>query len=144
MIAHSHSLNKDTPEDIKHIYYEILAGFESITVIDSCHPEQRVTTYAFTGAVLLMRKLLMHFAVDCGAPTGKSFSYYQEYLLAPQNGILPSHAKFQAKMTDFVSAVRKQGNIANHELIICTSDEAHAIFKGILLILINFGYAEDH
>jgi len=50
--------------------------------VASLHAEARscVTVNAFTSAVLTCRKLLMHLAVEKGAPEGKSFLEYVEYL----------------------------------------------------------------
>jgi len=60
--------------------------------INSLYDEARSCTgaIAFTAAVLACRKLLMHIAVDKGAPEGKRFIEYVEYLsdknYVPPNG----------------------------------------------------------
>ncbi len=69
-----------------------------------------------TAAVLLLRKLLMHIAVDLGADEGKSFVDYVTYL-AEQHVIAP-------QASGWVDEIRQQGNEKNHEIKVSTPDEA--------------------
>jgi hypothetical protein len=69
-----------------------------------------------TAAVLLLRKLLMHVAVDLGADPGKNFTEYVDYLAA--NHVIPPQA------SGWVDEVRQQGNIQNHEIDVASSDDA--------------------
>ncbi len=71
---------------------------------------------SFTSAVLTCRKLLMHIAVEKGAPAGNSFMEYVEYL--SQKGYIPPHGK------GWVDYIRTKGNEANHEINIMTSIDA--------------------
>jgi hypothetical protein len=63
---------------------------------------------SFTSAVLTCRKLLMHIAVEKGAPTNQSFLQYVEYL--EQNHYVPPGGK------GWVDYIRTKGNEANHEI----------------------------
>lgn len=82
---------------------------------------------AFTSAVLTCRKLLMHLAVEKGAPEGRPFVEYVEYLA--QKGYVPPDGK------GWVDHIRKRGNEANHEIIIMTRPDAEdlLIFAEMLL-----------
>jgi len=80
------------PQDINNLYYEI---------------RKCTTINAYTGTVLLCRKLLMNIAVKEGAPTGKKFVYYTEYL---SNNFVTKHNK------PWVNYIREKGNEAAHEI----------------------------
>lgn len=71
---------------------------------------------AYSAAVLAMRKLLMHVAVDCGANENQQFVKYVEYL--DKNHYIPPNAK------DWVDTLRTYGNDATHQIVIM--DEADA------------------
>jgi hypothetical protein len=75
-----------------------------------------MTVNSLTSVVLTCRKLLMHIAVEKGAPTGKSFLEYVEYLA--DKGFVPPDGK------GWVDHIRKKGNEANHEIKIMSSDDA--------------------
>ncbi len=85
---------------------------------------------AFTSVVLACRKLLMHIAVEKGAPAGKNFIEYVEYL-STQNYI-PPDAK------DWVDHIRKKGNEANHEITVMSEEDAKDLlgFSEMLLKLV--------
>ena len=80
-----------------------------------------MTVNSFTAAVLTCRKLLMHLAVEKGAPTGKSFLEYVEYL--SQMGYVPPDGK------SWVDHIRRKGNEANHEIKIMSSDDAKDLIE---------------
>jgi DNA-directed RNA polymerase subunit RPC12/RpoP len=82
---------------------------------------------SFTSAVLTCRKLLMHLAVEKGAPTGKSFQDYVEYLSL--KGYVPPDGK------GWVDHIRKKGNEANHEIKIMAEADAKdlILFSEMLL-----------
>lgn len=82
---------------------------------------------AFTPAVLTCRKILMHLAVDKGAPAGKSFLEYVECLA--QKGYVPPNGQ------GWVDHIRKKGNEANHEIKVMGEAEAKelVIFTEMLL-----------
>jgi len=67
-----------------------------------------MTVSAFTGAVLLCRKILMNVAVSKGAVEGEPFIKYIEYLDA--KGYVPPDGK------KWVDHIRKKGNEATHEI----------------------------
>jgi hypothetical protein len=75
-----------------------------------------MTVRSFTAAVLTCRKLLMHLAVEKGAPTGKNFLEYVEYLA--QKGYVPPEGK------GWVDHIRRKGNEANHEIKIMLEADA--------------------
>lgn len=105
---------KNLPEDIETIYNEIRR----------LHGES-----AWTAIVLLARKLLMHVAVEKGAPEGKQFITYVQYLT--DNYVAKSNQ-------GWVDRVRTVSNIANHELKIMDAAQARMVtdFTGMILKLV--------
>src|SRR2546428_1800597 len=75
-----------------------------------------MTVNSFTSAVLTCRKLLMHIAVEKGAPEGQTFLQYVEYL--SEKGYVPPDGK------GWVDYIRKKGNEANHEIKIMSVGDA--------------------
>jgi uncharacterized protein DUF4145 len=71
---------------------------------------------ANTAAVLVCRKILMNVAVQEGAPEGKTFVEYVEFL--DNKGFVPPRAK------GWVDYIRKKGNEANHEIALMTEEDA--------------------
>jgi hypothetical protein len=82
---------------------------------------------AFTAAVLTCRKLLMHLAVEKGAPVGSSFLQYVEYL--SDKNYIPPDGK------GWVDYIRTKGNEANHEIRIMSLEEGRDLitFSEMLL-----------
>jgi hypothetical protein len=82
---------------------------------------------AYTGAVLLLRKLLMHVAVDQKAPENQSFVSYVEYLATA--GYVPPNGRA------WVDHIRKRGNEATHEIVIMADTDAKEliVFSEMLL-----------
>jgi hypothetical protein len=80
------------------------------TEVGSLYDEARrcMSVSAYTAAVLLCRKLLMHIAVEKGAEEGKPFIEYVEYL--SNKGYVPPDGK------GWVDHIRDKGNEANHEI----------------------------
>lgn len=112
---------KGLPEEIEEIYNEARA----------C-----ISVGAYTGAVMLFRKILMNFAVKEGAEENNNFLYYVNYLC--DNG---SVHKKHIKQAD---NVRKISNEANHELENRTEEEAMEHFKFIeFLLLNNYEFADE-
>jgi hypothetical protein len=97
--------------------------------INSLYNEARGCTgaKAFTAAVLACRKLLMHIAVDKGAPAGKPFIEYVEYL--SDKGYVPPNGKV------WVDHIRGKGNEANHEIKIMTKEDALDLITFIEMLL---------
>lgn len=82
---------------------------------------------AYTAAVLVCRKILMHLAVEEGAKEGQSFLGYVEYLA--DKGYVPPNGKV------WVDYIRQKGNEANHEIKLMNEEDAGAliIFAEMLL-----------
>lgn len=80
-----------------------------------------------TSAVLAGRKVLMHVAVEKGAPEGARFIEYVNYLV--DNNVVTTDMK------DWVDEIRELGNDANHEIALPTREDAEALmtFVGMLL-----------
>lgn len=78
---------------------------------------------SFTGAVLLMRKMLVHLAVDDGAEEGTSFATCVNYL--DKKGWIPPSGK------QWVDKIRKIGNDATHHLTINNESEAKQLLHYI-------------
>ena len=81
---------------------------------------------AYTAAVMLCRKLLMHIAVEKGAGENQSFKAYVDYL--DSNGYLPPDSK------DWVNHIRNQGNEANHEILLKAEGDATELIEFIEMI----------
>ncbi|HKW03568.1 MAG TPA: DUF4145 domain-containing protein [Vicinamibacterales bacterium] len=86
---------------------------------------------AYTGAVLLLRKLLMNIAVDLGATVGETFMQYVEFFSA--KGYVPPQGKH------WVDHIRKKGNEANHEIILMTEEDARELID-FSEMLLKFNY----
>lgn len=82
---------------------------------------------AYTAAVLAMRKLLMHVAVDQGAPEGLSFAGCVDYL--SESRIVP------ATGAEWVGEIRKAGNEAAHEIVLTGEDEAVQLLEFTEMLL---------
>lgn len=109
------------PADINIIYNEIRKSMQS-----NC----------FNGAIMLMRKLIMHIAVEEGAEEGKKFIEYIDYLC--EEGIVPKKSKNKA------NSVRTLGNSTNHEIEARTKEEAQNCFEFIeLLLKVNYEFANE-
>jgi len=109
------------PEDVDKIYREIRKCMQS-----GC----------FNGAVMLMRKLIMHVAVEEGEDEGKSFAEYIDFLCS--DGIIPKKSAGRA------DSVRVLGNSANHSIEDRTQDEAQNCFEFIeLLLRVNYEFADE-
>lgn len=91
---------------------------------------------AYTGTVLLCRKLLMHIAVELGAKENLRFIEYVNYL--EEN----NHITVRSK--DWVDSIRKSGNASTHEIEISSKEEAEKMIKFSEMILkTNFEYPAE-
>lgn len=101
--------------------------------VQSLYEEARnsVAANAFTSSVMVSRKLLMHLGVEKGAPEGKTFVEYVEYLA--DQGYVPPAGK------GWVDHIRKKGNEANHEIVLMDRDEAVELIV-FLEMLLKFIY----
>lgn len=97
--------------------------------IEQLYEEARTCTSnnCFTGAVLLLRKLLMNIAVTQGAAEGLSFAKYVDHLGV--QGFIPPNGK------QWVDHIRKKGNEATHEIVKMSDKDARdlVVFMEMLL-----------
>ena len=97
--------------------------------VDALYEEARrcSAANAHTAAVLAIRKLLMHIAVNQGASPGQSFLEYVDHLST--EGYVPPGGKA------WVDHIRKKGNEANHEIKLMLKSDAEEllIFTEMLL-----------
>jgi hypothetical protein len=82
---------------------------------------------ANTASVMAARKILMNIAVDKGAPAGKSFSEYVEFLA--DKGYVPPDGK------GWVKHIKDKGNEANHEIKIMSKEDAEELITFIHMLL---------
>jgi len=77
-----------------------------------------------------MRKILMHVAVELGAPPGRSFKEYVDYLA--KSGHIPEKGKV------WVNHIRDKGNEANHDIVLMDPKDADEllIFTEMMLKII--------
>jgi len=88
---------------------------------------------AYTAAVLALRKLLMHVAVEKGAKEGKTFVEYVEYLDA--NHYLGHDGK------GWVDLIRTRGNEANHEIrLMAETDSEHLLTVTEMLLKLVYEF----
>ncbi|EHF02467.1 hypothetical protein HMPREF1008_00872 [Olsenella sp. oral taxon 809 str. F0356] len=71
---------------------------------------------SYTSAVLTLRKLLMHVAVEQGAEPNKSFATYVGHL--DENHWIPPNGR------EWVDKLRSYGNEATHEIKVMSEEEA--------------------
>ncbi|MEX2031668.1 MAG: DUF4145 domain-containing protein [Dehalococcoidia bacterium] len=88
-----------------------------------------VAANAFTGAVMLCRKILMHVAVEKSAKENQSFAYYVRWL-ADEHWIPPGAEVW-------VTYIKDRGNEANHEIVLMTRDDAVGILRFAEALLRN-------
>ena len=100
--------------------------------IGGLYDEARRSTAAgaFTGAVLICRKILMHIAVEKNAKAGLTFVEYVDFLA--QNAYIPPDGR------EWVDYIRTKSNEANHEIVLMTSQDANDLitFTEMLLRLV--------
>lgn len=82
---------------------------------------------SYTSAVLAMRKLLMHVAVEQGAKENQKFIEYVNFL--DENGWIPPSGK------EWVDEIRKTGNEATHEIVLMDEDDAKQLLDFIEMLL---------
>jgi len=86
---------------------------------------------AYSGAVMICRKILMNLAVEQGAKKDESFVFYVDYLST--NGYVPPKGK------GWVDAIRKRGNEANHEIKVMDKKDAELVLH-FTEALLRFNY----
>jgi len=97
--------------------------------VESIYREARQCTKveAYTACVLALRKLLMHIAVEKGAPENQNFFQYVEYL--DNNGYIPQGGR------GWVDHIRTKGNEANHEIVEMSKDDASDLLSFAEMLL---------
>jgi len=103
---------KHVPEEVEKLYDEA---------------RKCTSSSAYTAAVMVCRKILMHLAVEQDAEKDKSFAYYVTYL--SDKGFVPPHGKH------WVDHIRKKSNEANHEIVLMSRDDAKDIIIFIEMLL---------
>jgi hypothetical protein len=117
-------------------YGQPVEGITDQGVLSLYGEARHCTSYgAFTSAVMLCRKILMHVAVSLGAKPNQNFKEYVDYL--DGEGYTPPKGK------EWVDDIRDKGNEANHEIRIVSEEEAQKTlyFTGLVLQLI---YSAPH
>jgi len=99
------------------------------TDVEKLYDDARLCTSAgaYTAAVLSCRKILMHVAVEKGAPSNKGFIEYVEFL-ADKNYI-PHDGR------DWVDYIRTKSNEANHEIQVMTAEDAEDLITFVEMLL---------
>jgi len=88
---------------------------------------------AYTASVGVLRKVLMHVAVEKGAAEGLSFAAYVEYL--DQQGYLGKDGK------PWVDLIRERANEAAHELALMTEEvSAHVLDLAEMLLKLVYEF----
>jgi DNA-directed RNA polymerase subunit RPC12/RpoP len=110
--THFDAANRQFPDvapgnDVGHLPDELSALY---TEARNC-----VAASAYTGSVLLCRKLLMNIGVKQGADEGKPFIYYVDYLA--EQGFIPPNGR------GWVDHIRKKGNEATHEIALMSKGD---------------------
>lgn len=109
---------KGVPEKVNNVYEEAR----------SCY-----AVNAYTGTVLLCRKLLMHVAVDLGADENLRFIEYINFL--------NEHHYVSVKSNEWIDQIRKYGNEATHEIEVSSKQDAQLILKFCeMLLKMNYEY----
>lgn len=85
------------------------------------------STQCFTGAVLLLRKLLMNVAVQEGAPEGLKFIEYVNHL--ETKGFIPPNGR------KWVDHIRQKGNEATHEIVEMKDSDAKDLLTFMEMLL---------
>jgi hypothetical protein len=104
------------PKDVEALYIEARSA---------------MTVNSFTSVVLTCRKILMHIAVEKGAPEGQTFKQYVQHLA--DEGYVPPGGE------GWVDHIRDKGNDANHEIILMSQPDAGQLMA-FLEMLLKFVY----
>lgn len=126
------SLSRESGQVPSPQYGEVVNGITDTTV-QSLYDESRrcFRAKAYTGSVMLARKVLMNLAVQHGAKDNLKFIEYVDYL--SNNGWVPPNGK------KWVDQIRQKGNDANHELQVMAKEDAEQVLR-FLAMLLKFIY----
>lgn len=107
--------------------------------IESIYEEAR-SSYevgAFTGVILICRKILANVAINFGAKDGLSFVKYVDYLI--ENGYVPENSR------TWIDEIRTEGNSATHNQTSKNQKDAEKILDFVeMLLLINFKFNHNY
>lgn len=104
-------------------------------IVNSVYEEARksFSVGAYTGVILLCRKLLMHVGVDFGADENNNFVYYVNYL--KDNHYVTQNSG------EWIDSIRKFGNVATHQIVVNTKEDAERMIKFCeMLLKVNYEY----
>lgn len=91
---------------------------------------------AYTGVILICRKVLMNVAIDRGAKPNLKYIEYVDYLL--DEGYVPP------KSEKWIDDIRKEGNSATHDETSKNQNDAKKILDFVqMLLLINYKFNDD-
>lgn len=106
------------PKEVEDVYNEARKSF---------------SVAAYTGSILLCRKLLMHVGVNLGADENKNFVYYVDYL--------KNEHYVSQNSGDWIDSIRKFGNVATHQIVVNTKEDAEKMIKFCeMLLKMNYEY----
>lgn len=110
---------------------EIIGLPKGNALVGQLYDEARrcTTTSAYTASVMACRKIISHIGVDKGADEGESFKFYIDYLV--RESYINSHQK------KWADKIREIANIANHEIIMMTEDDAKLVLDFTAILLKN-------
>ena len=103
--------------------------------VDAVYSEARqcIQSSCYTAAVLMLRKLLMHVAVEKGAEPNQSFVDYVDFL--DERHYIPPDGR------EWVDSLRQMGNDATHEIVIMDeSDAKHMLDFAEMLLKISYEF----
>lgn len=110
------------PETVESIYEEARSSYE---------------VGAFTGVILICRKILANVAINFGAKDGLNFVEYVDYLI--DNGYVPENSR------TWIDEIRTEGNSATHNQTSKNQKEAEKILDFVeMLLLINFKFNRNY
>lgn len=110
------------PDDVSSIYDEARKSY---------------SVGAYTGVILIGRKVLANTAIYFGAKDGQSFVSYVDYLL--DNGYVPE------KSREWIDTIRTKGNEATHNKTSMNKENATKIMGFVqMLLIINFKFNTEY
>lgn len=90
---------------------------------------QSTAVGAYTAAVLVCRKMLLHIAADRGAPPADLKNFVAAIDFLAQKGFVPPDGK------DWVDHIRTRGNEATHEIVLMTAQDAIDLITFVEMLL---------
>ena len=110
------------PDDVSSIYDEARKSY---------------SVGAYTGVILICRKVLANTAIYFDAKDGQSFVSYVDYLV--DNGYVPEKSK------EWIDTIRTEGNKATHDKTSMNKENATKIMGFVqMLLIINFKFNTEY